>query len=193
MQDHELASKLKNGDRDAFRWLVEHYQVKVINLCNGYLHDIQEAEDVAQDVFLEIYHSIHRFRGDSALSTWIYRIAVNKALNRRKKLSGTGLINLFSSGNQQKNNPLQAREFPAGDDRNPDYGLRNEEDRKALQSAIDRLPSPQKTAFVLSQYEQLSYKEISDIMQTSLSAVESLLFRARGNLRKHLSAYMGKD
>ncbi|MFO7722414.1 MAG: RNA polymerase sigma factor [Bacteroidales bacterium] len=193
MQDQELASKLKNGDRDAFRWLVDQYQVKVVNLCNAYLHDIQEAEDIAQDVFVEVFNSIHRFRGDSALATWIYRITVNKALNRKKKLSGITLVNLFSSGNNRNNPSSQERDLVAGAERNPDFELRQEEDKKALQSAVDRLPAPQRTAFLLSQYEQLSYNQIADIMQTSLSAVESLLFRARGNLRKYLASYMEKD
>jgi RNA polymerase sigma factor (sigma-70 family) len=190
MQDHELAGKLKVGDRDAFRWLVEQYQVKVMNLCNAYLHDQEEAEDIAQDVFVEVFNSIHRFRGDSSLGTWIYRITVNKALNRKKKLSGITFINLFSKDDQEQSGNQKMID---SEERNADYTLRQHEDHHALQAAIDRLPAPQKSAFLLSQYEQLPYREIADIMQVSLSAVESLLFRARSNLRKYLAPYMDRS
>lgn len=189
MQETSLLEKLKQRDHEAFRWLVESYQTRVINLANAYLHSIQEAEDIAQDVFIEVLDSINKFKGSSAISTWIYRITVNKSLNRRKKLMrmsffGTGIFS--ADNNESQIAPV------APDTASPDHGIHNEEDKKALHKAIDKLPAQQKTAFILNKYELLSYKEIAEVMNVSMSAVESLLFRAKTNLRKHLSSYINQ-
>lgn len=189
MQEISLIEKLKQRDHQAFRWLVDSYQTRVINLANAYLHSLQEAEDIAQDVFIEVFNSIHKFRGSSTISTWIYRITVNKSLNRRKKLIrmsffGTGILS--ADNNESQIAPV------APDTASPDHGIRNEEDKKALHKAIDKLPAQQKTAFILNKYELLSYKEIAEVMNVSMSAVESLLFRAKSNLRKHLSSYINQ-
>lgn len=186
MQDPEWINKLKAGDREAFRQLVEVFQVKVINLGNAYLHDTQEAEDIAQDVFLEVFDAIHKFRGDASLSTWIYRITVNKAINRRKKLKRKAM---FSFGFQSPGEKRVPENHASITDQ-ADFPLLNEEDKQALHQAIDQLPGMQKDAFLLSKYEQLSYKEIADVLNTSLPSVESLLFRAKSNLRKSLSVYI---
>ncbi len=189
MQETILVERLKQGDRDAFRWLVDHFQVKVINLSNGYLHDLHEAEDNAQEVFIEVLQSIGKFRGDSGLSTWIYRITVNKAINRRKRQQRMKLLHTLTgfSGQEIINN-RQTVTAPVS--QNPDFAMQNKEDRQALHQAIDRLPRQQKTAFLLNKYDRLSYKEIAAVMGTTVPAVESLLFRAKNNLRGHLSSYV---
>ena len=191
-QDH-LIIKLKSGDESAYRWLIETYHTRVISLCNQYLHDPAEAEDLAQDVFVEVIESIHRFRGDAAIATWIYRIAVNKSLNRKKRLARKK--RLFPGNDSSGVHETEQTVTSTGSDaqQRPDHQMEQEEDRKALKQAIDKLPENQRTAFLLSKYEELPYKEIAEVMNTSLSAVESLLFRARLNLQKHLKHYLEKN
>jgi len=189
--DH-LIEKLKQGDQDAFRWLVTTFQSRVINLCYGYLHDLHEAEDIAQDVFVEVLDSISHFRGDASISTWLYRVAVNKSLNRRKRNNLKKLLFIGIGNKESDNNPSQYQIADTSWGSSPDHSLRHSEDKRVLQQAIDRLPQNQKTAFLLSKYEQLPYKEIAAVMNTSVPAVESLLFRARSNLQKSLRHYMEK-
>jgi RNA polymerase sigma-70 factor, ECF subfamily len=188
MSDREFIQGIIRRDQTVFRELVETYQQQVIRTCYSLVHDEQDARDLAQDVFIELLESVHTFRGDAQLSTWIYRIAVNKSLNhlkrqkRRQILSRIGLLSA---------NPGEIRE----DDRNlaadgsADSNLERKEMREALHYAIERLPVNQKIAFTMPRYEDLSYKEIGGVMNLSLASVESLIHRARQNLRKTLSNY----
>jgi RNA polymerase sigma-70 factor (ECF subfamily) len=188
--EHLLLEQLKQGNEHAFRSLVDNWYPKVLNLCMNYLHDAEEAEDIAQDVFVEVFESVKRFRGDASVSTWIYRMAVNKSLNRKKKLQRSRLLFPFAGkGTSDKSHtPVSEKEdhtFQA-----PDVALEQRDDREAIQRALDKLPPQQRTAFLLSKTEMMPYKEIADIMGTTIPSVESLLFRARTNLRKYLNQYM---
>ncbi len=184
MNDKELVNRLKQNDQEAFRHLVENYQQMVINTCNSLLHNIEDAEDVAQEVFVEVYRSIDNFRAEARLSTWLYRISVNKSLNHirgqkiNKWISGIGQV--FSS-----NEPV-VNTLTDNPENEPQRSMEQKERAVILNRAIDGLPENQRIAFTLSQYEDLSYKEISAVMDVSVSSVESLLFRARRNLRKKL-------
>lgn len=184
MRDNELIDRIKSGDRDAFKNVVLNYQKKVINTCNGFLHNIQDAEDVAQEVFTEMYLSANKFRGDSAISTWLYRIAVNKSLNYirdNKKTRNLKSIDSFYTGEDSK-----SLEIAVEDSEQSDYIIENSDRKRNLFNAINSLPENQKTAFILNKYEDLSYKEIADVMKISLSSVESLLFRGKKNLQSKL-------
>ncbi len=169
-----------------FKTLVETYQEKVRNTCFRFLNNIEDAEDVSQEVFIQVYESIDRFRDEAKLSTWIYRIAVNKSLDliRRKKRKKrfAVLTSLFGSGEDNKE-----LEPPALG--NPQKSLEDKEHKKILNWAVSNLPDNQKTAITLSKYEGFSNKEIAEIMNISLSALEALIHRAKQNLRKQLYAY----
>ncbi|UII23105.1 RNA polymerase sigma factor [Fulvivirga ligni] len=183
--DEETVRLLQSGNEAAFRQLVEAYQNKVYNLCLGFLKNETDAEDVAQEVFVEVYRSIHQFNNDSGLGTWIYRISVNKSLEflrkskRKKRFSW--LTSIF--GNEE------VLESQTADFEHPGVSLENKERSKILMEHIDRLPKNQKVAFTLHKLEDLSYKEVSDIMQVSISSVESLMFRAKKNLKNTLKDY----
>ena len=180
MNERELAEKTANGDRHAFRQLFEEYQHMVFNVCYRMSGNREEAEDLTQDVFVKIFHSIGRFRGDAKLSSWIYRIAVNTSLKRerRKKLENwISLDFLFQE---------HTRSQPVSPEESPDQQIEIAEKAQLVQQAIQRLPERQKTALILSRYENLSYQEIATVMETNLSAVESLLHRAKNNLAKIL-------
>jgi RNA polymerase sigma-70 factor (ECF subfamily) len=183
-KDSQLLEGIRKKDRQAFRELVERYQTMVINTANGFTHNLQDAEDIAQEVFMEVYRSAGRFRGKSSFSTWIYRITVNRALNHvrdnRLKKYLTGMSSAFGAtdGNVVGNPPVS--------DHKTDQALENEETKQAITKALDKLPKSQRIAFVLHKYEELSYKDIAGVMGTSLASIESLIHRARINLQKRL-------
>ena len=186
MTDTELIERILLNDQRAFRMLVEKYQQIVFKTCIGFLHSREEAEDLTQEVFIEVYQSISRFRQEAKISTWLYRMAVNKCLNYIKKNKKNkfliNLENIFMPGNEDLKNEVRNKAF---DDDKMDI----DERAKILQSAIDSLPPNQKIAFTLNKYDELSYKEISEIMDVSLSSVESLIHRAKLNLQKKLLNY----
>ncbi len=186
MVDKTLILELKNGSEPAFRQLVEDYKNRVINTGFGFLHNRADAEDIAQDVFVEVFESIDKFKEDSTISTWIYRIAVNKSLDyirkskRKKRWAELTRIDL-----EQKD---ETEHWFAEND-TPQLSLEQKERIKILNSAIDTLAKNQKAAFTLHKYEDLSYSEIAKILETSVSSVESLMHRAKKNLQKKLSNY----
>jgi len=180
--EEQLINGLKDGNESAFRQIVELYQKQVFNTCNSFVHNQQDADDLTQEVFIEVFRSANRFRGDSKLSTWIYRIAVNKSLNylrlkkRRKWLQP--IEDLFDLSQKMK---------PSTDKgSNPSENIENQQLAMRLHKAIDSLSENQRTAFLLSKYEELSYQQIAEVMQTSLPAIESLIHRAKLNLQKIL-------
>lgn len=183
MNEHELIQGLRNGDEPAFKYLVENYQDRVYNTIIGIVQNAEDAEDVAQEVFIQVFKSIHTFKGESKLSTWIYRIATTRALDllrsRKSKKRFGFLQRLFGEGNE----PLH--EIP--DFNHPGVAMDQKENAAILFRAIGRLPENQKLAFTLHKLEDLSYQEISEVMHTSVAAVESLMHRAKLNLRKILT------
>ncbi len=182
MTESELIQGLKEGNEQAFRYLVNTYQDRVFNTAIGIVQNAEDAEDVAQEVFIQVYRSIHSFKGESKLSTWLYRIATTRSLdllrNRKSKKRFGFLQRLFGEGNE----PLY--ELP--DFNHPGIALDRKENAARLFKAINQLPENQKVAFTLHKLEDLSYQEVSDVMQTSVAAVESLMHRAKQNLRKIL-------
>jgi len=186
MDENALVSRLKAGDLDAFRGLVDQYQNRVINTCFGFLKNKQDAEDTAQEVFIEVYRSIADFREDAKLSTWIYRIAVTKSLDLIRKKNRKRRM-----GSIQKKLGLKAEieEAPAPMSNGPENRLERRERAGILKQAMDSLPDTQKVAITLSKYEGFKSQEISEIMSISVSAVEALIHRAKANLRKKLYRY----
>ncbi|MBA4853111.1 RNA polymerase sigma factor [Emticicia sp. BO119] len=185
MEEKALIIDLKNGSEFAFRHLVETFQNKVFNTVLSILQNTDDAEDISQEVFIEVYESIQLFRGEAKLSTWIYRIATTKALEAYRKQKTAKRFAFFTSLFGQDN---EAIHHPATFE-HPGIELENKERGKVLFKAIDKLPDNQKVAFTLCNIEGLSYQEIAEVMQVSLSSVESLLFRARTILRKLLKEY----
>ena len=168
----------------------KNHQEKVRNTCFRFVKNSEDADDVAQDVFIQVYESLDRFREESELSTWIYRIAVNKSLDfirkkkRKKRLAQ--LTSLFGFNEDKEEIVLPANG-------NPQQDLEDKERKQILDRAIDELPENQKTAITLSKYEGFSNKEIAQIMDLSLSAVEALMHRAKQNLHKLLYEYFEKQ
>lgn len=183
MTEQELIFGLRQGEEPAFKELVTRFQDKVFNTALGLLQHHIEAEDIAQEVFIQVFRSIRNFKEESLLSTWIYRITVTKSLDhlrskKRKKRFGI-LSNLFGDNNL----PVYEPE----DFNHPGVLQENKEDAAILFKVIDQLPENQRTAFILNKVEGLAYREIAAILNTTEPAVDSLLQRAKQNLRKKLN------
>ncbi len=183
MNEQELIQELRNGDETAFKYLVDTYQDQIFNTAIGIVQNAGDAEDVTQEVFIQVFRSIRYFKGESKLSTWLYRIATTRALDHlrsRKSKKRFGFMQrLFGDGNE----PIY--ELP--DFNHPGIAMEKKEDAARLFKAIKQLPDNQKIAFTLHKLEDLSYKEVSEVMKTSVAAVESLMHRAKLNLRKILT------
>lgn len=179
MCDKAYIERVLNGQKNEFRWLVEKYRKFVFRTALGFVHNSEEAEDLAQEVFVRIYQSLSQFQGKSEFSTWLYRITINVCTthvshNRRKNI-------LQLTGHYLR----EALCLPCPDN-NPQEKLTQDEKSEAIRRAIDSLPAKQHIAFTLSKYDELSQKEIARIMQISEGAVEQLLQRAKINLQKKL-------
>lgn len=186
MTDSEIIRLILEGDRQIFRILVEKYQSMVFRTCIGFIHNKDDADDLTQEIFIKAYQSLKGFKGEAAFSTWIYRIAVNASLNKVRKKTGNHLLYrldaLFGTAREKEIS------LPVFDNENPESILIRHENDKWVQNALDSLPENQRTAIVLSKYDDLSQKEISEIMKTTEGAVEALMQRAKANLRKKLSS-----
>lgn len=170
-EERELVSASQRGDREAFDRLVERYQRDVYRLCFRYVNRHEDADDLAQEAFLKAYRAIGRFRGESAFSTWIYRIAVNTCLN-------------FRTSRRPRSEELP--ETIA--DTRPGVAARLEEDERArrVREAVGRLPEKQRAALILKVYHELTHEEVASILGTTVGTVKANVFHALGNLRKLL-------
>ncbi|WP_136466431.1 RNA polymerase sigma factor [Flagellimonas onchidii] len=187
MEDKQFIEDLKNQRQSAYGRLLDGYQTKVFNTCISFVPNKEDAEDIAQEVFVEVYNSIGKFKGNSKLSTWIYRISVNKSLEFIRKKNAKkrfGFIQSITGGDIPIDKSSYFTEF-----KHPGIQLENKERTETLFNAINKLPEGQKVVFTLHKIEGLSYKEVSEITEKSVSSIESLLFRARRNLQKILTVY----
>jgi RNA polymerase sigma-70 factor (ECF subfamily) len=182
LNETELIQGLRNNEEPAFKYLVDTYQDRVFNTAIGIVQNAEDAEDVAQEVFIQVFRAIQSFKGESKLSTWIYRIATTRALDHLRSKKSKKRFGFLQRMFGDSNEPLH--EVP--DFNHPGIAMDRKENANRLFRAIAQLPENQKTAFTLHKLEDLSYQEISDVMQTSVAAVESLMHRAKQNLRKLL-------
>ena len=183
MDEITILRKIAEGDRKAFQVLYGSYSSRVYNTALSYLQNAEDAEEITQDVFLEIHRSAGKFEERSSVSTWIYRIAVSKSLDklkhRKRKKRAAILLRIFG--------PTGEIEHDVPNFDHPGVLLERKEEARLLFQAIDQLPEKQKAAYVLTYAEALPTKEVAEILQLSTKAVESLLQRAKVNLRKYLS------
>ena len=185
MNEEQLIGLLIEKNEVAFRHLIDIYENRVYNTVIGFLRSDEYADDVAQEVFITVFESIRSFRKESTLATWIYRIAVTKSLEfirKQKRRKRFGIFySLFGDNVQPK--------FESVNYDHPGVALENKETGEALFKALDKLSESQRTAFVLHNIEGMSYEETAQIMNTTVSSIESLIHRATVNLRKYLTDY----
>lgn len=179
LNDEDIVTLVLAGRTDLFALLVDRYKDRVFQTCMGFLHNRQEAEDLAQEIFIQVYVSLSGFKRRSAFSTWLYRIVINAALNMLRKKSKIAFVDLTTLNNTHFAMFKNDRD-------NPEQVLIETEDNSLLKEALDDLPDKQRAAIVLSYFNEMSQKEIAQVLDTTEGAVESLLQRAKKNLRKKL-------
>jgi len=181
----ELIVQLQQGDESAFKKLVDEWQDMVYNTALGIVQQADDADDITQEVFIQVYQSVSSFKGDSKFSTWLYRITISKALDHEKKKKRKkrfGFVqSLFGNDGEEQ---VHAVEF-----NHPGVQLEKKEKAGELFHALNQIPDKQRIAFTLHKLEGQSYQEVAEIMNTTLYAVESLMSRAKTNLRKELSKF----
>ena len=185
MSDAELIQEILSGNLTLFRQLLERHQAQVFRTCIGFVHQKEDADDLTQEVFIQAYQSLASFKGDSEFSTWLYRVAVNRALNymrERKKKSIFDRLDSFFTREVAKQSI-----FDGVTEDNPEQQFILNEEREMIAQALDKLPEKQRVAMVLSKYDDMSQREIANVLNTTEGAVEALLQRAKTTLRKELS------
>jgi RNA polymerase sigma-70 factor, ECF subfamily len=175
MDEYTLIKNILKGNPSDFERLIKLYQPNVFRTAMGLLHNKEDAEEITQDVFLKIYDSLISFNHKASLSTWIYRITINTSLNflKKKKRSSlfVGLTALWGFASKEKQSEIL---------------MTDKEEKEAIRKAMNELPEKQRLAFVLTKYEELSQRQVAEILEISEGAVEQLVIRARNNLKKRL-------
>jgi RNA polymerase sigma-70 factor (ECF subfamily) len=190
MSETVLIEQILAGNKKLYSQIVEKYQPMVFRTCIGFVHNKDDADDITQEVFINAYQSLSKFKGNSSVSTWLYRITINASLNFIRNNSKRSIFDRFNNlfgGNENK--PGTLHPF---DPENPEQLIIKEEHRQTVQKVLDSLPENQRIAIVLSKYDELPQKEIAEIMNTTEGAVEALIQRAKNNLREKLKNSVGK-
>jgi RNA polymerase sigma-70 factor (ECF subfamily) len=174
-------------NRDAFNQFIQQHRQRVYQIVLPVVQNEADAEEITQDVFVEAYQTAANFRGDAAISTWLYRIAMNKCIDHLRKMKRKKRFAIFAPlFNPHTHEPTAGA---GADFYHPGIAAENKEKAAFLFKALRQLPEKQQSAWVLFEMEQLDYRQIADILNCSQSSVESLLFRARQNLRKVLEKF----
>lgn len=184
--DEQLVAAILAGDQDRFGDLVERYQGRLVNYLFRLLRNVDEAHELAQDVFLKVYQALDRFDPSYRFSTWVFRVAQNAAIDQiRKRRLRFVPLGRPDDGEGE----LPERELPS-EDRGPYSELRNRERGEAIQAAIDALPWEYRELIVLRHFGELSYEEIAQLKQMPLGTVKNKLFRGRQTLKEKLSSFL---
>lgn len=183
MTDTEMLAQCKKGDREAFNTFVSKYQQQVFNIAYSMLSDYEDASDAAQEVFVKVYRSITSFKGQSSITTWLYRICANVCNDALRKRQRRGLS--VSLDAQTEENGSMA-ELPS-DAPNPEEQAELNERQRIVRAAISSLSPEYRAIITYSDLQQLSYDEIAAILKCPTGTVKSRLNRARNALRKKLS------
>jgi len=189
--DVALMVRFQQGDEDAFDALVEKFKKPVFNYIYWQIGAIDEAEDIAQNVFVQVYKSAKRYQPSAKFTTWLFTIARNFCLNefrRRRRHPLQSLQSLQETVSSEPGSDSSLWNDP--NIRSPAVEVLERELQEQVFAAIQRLPELQRTAVLLCRYEGLSHEEISQILHTSVSAIKSLLHRARKSLKVELNKYL---
>ena len=191
-EEASVVAELKAGSEEAFNWLITHYNQPVYSLVHRILDDPSDAADTTQEVFIKVFRGIRNFHCDSSLKTWIYRIAVHEASNRRRwwfrhKFRETSIE---APLNGEPESVLSGRDMLVDDGKSPLENLYDEELRARVETELKALQEPYRTTVILRDIEELSYEQIAEVMDSTLGTVKSRLVRGREALRKRLERHL---
>lgn len=191
-----IVAELKAGSEEAYAWLIEHYHRQIYSLVYHMVADPADAADTTQEVFIKVFRGMQRFNGASSLKTWMYRIAVHEASNRRRwwfrhKAREISLepaeVETGESGG------AGLRDLLVNEQASPFDNLRRQELRARVEEELRSLPEPYRSAVILRDLEELSYEEIAEVTETPLGTVKSRLRRGREALKKRLEPLLEAD
>jgi RNA polymerase sigma-70 factor, ECF subfamily len=180
--------RVKYGDLQAFEELVQKYKHPIVNMIYRMLHDLDEAEDLAQNVFIRVFQSAGRYEVSAKFSTWIFTIARHLCLNEIRRRGRHPAQSLESS--QSEDEEQAPRQYPDGKTFTPPQAFLQKELEQKIRQAVEDLPEKQRLAIALCQEEELSYEEIARVLECSVSATKSLIHRARETLKQKLKPYL---
>ncbi|MBB6218694.1 RNA polymerase sigma-70 factor (ECF subfamily) [Anaerosolibacter carboniphilus] len=180
MTDEEIVKRIIQGDHEMFPQLIDRYKDKIFALVYRYTNDYGEAQDIAQEVFIKIYKQMHTFRFQSKVSTWLYRVATNSCIDwsrkRKTKQDTTYLIN---------------EELVMDQERGPEQLMILNEQREAVRDVINRLPENYKLLIIMYHFQNMRYKEISEVLDMPMKTIETGLYRARAMIKKQMEIHYG--
>jgi RNA polymerase sigma-70 factor (ECF subfamily) len=189
--DNELMKRVGSGELAAFKRLVEKYQNIVKGTIYRYTGNHHEVEDLAQDIFLKMYKASPTYTPQAKFSTWLYRVVVNHCLNYQRRQRREALFSSVDNSWSGDNKP--SLQLAGEQNQHPEKLLQQQELQAVLKKCISELPDRQRMALILYRFEGLSYKEIAKVLGCSLSAVESLLFRAMTSIKEKLKSYLEQN
>src|SRR5271163_3869827 len=189
-----VIAELKAGSEEAYAWLIGQFHQPIYGLIHRIVNDPSDAADTTQEVFLKVFRGMKHFHGESSLKTWIYRIALHEAANRRRwwfrhKAQETP-IEPVVSGDREFSGPFSGEDRLVDPGESPFEKFAHSEVRGAVEQALQQVPEPYRTAVILRDLEEMSYEEISEVLAISLGTVKSRITRGRDALRKKLMAYV---
>jgi RNA polymerase sigma-70 factor (ECF subfamily) len=192
-EEASIVAELKAGSEDAYSWLINQYHQPIYSLVYRILDDPSDAADTTQEVFIKVYRGIPRFNADSSLKTWIYRIALHEASNRRRWwFRHKGRETSMEAGPEREEclHPMGLKETLVDDSESPFDSVFHAEVAAKVDAELKNLQEPYRTAVILRDIEELSYEQIAEITETSLGTVKSRLVRGREALKKRLARYV---
>ncbi len=190
-EESSVLAELKAGSEDAYAWLINQFHQPIYSLVYRIIDDPSDASDTTQEVFLKVFRGMKSFNGESSLKTWIYRIALHEASNRRRwwfrhKVRETSIE---PSALQESNGSTPMKDQLVDEGASPFENAMHEEVRAKVELELKQLPEPYRTTVILRDIEELSYEQIADVMDVSLGTVKSRLVRGRDALKKRLERY----
>src|SRR5215471_13250481 len=192
-EESSIVAELKSGSEDAYAWLIAHYHQPIYSLVYRIVNDPADAADTTQEVFLKVFRGMKHFQGESSLKTWIYRIALHEAANRRRwwfrhKARETSIEPVESERSGAGESAMQAALTDPGD--SPFDNVAHREVQLRVEEELGKLPEPYRTTLILRDLEDMSYEEIAEVLEISLGTVKSRLTRGREALRQRLTPYV---
>lgn len=185
--NEDLMGRVRLGNKHAFEVLIRRHQRSVLNFIFRFMGHRTEAEDLTQEVFLRIWKAAGTYKPEAKFTTWLYRIATNICINKQRSIRIRRLFAKFHSAEQRRRSKDSSIIGEGAELLTPEDRLIDSEQSVRLLNALNELPTSQRLAIVLKIYDEMSYQEISQIMDRSISAVDSLLIRAKKNLREKLT------